>query len=252
MPRSQTAVASVHIELGEALVRKSLARQIYDAVERAILEGKIPPATRLGEEAVAAAFQVSRSPARETITELERAGLAERLLNRDRRVTVPTEAFIRDTFEVWRLLETERLYAASLAVTPAQLERIRTLLTDMNRLEGSPDSRRLKTAIAKFHASLQEGCPNQQLHRAANDWYKYIQWFRNLYFDYMNEMSAGGVDDHNEIVDCFTRKDRDGIVEVMRHHLERHRDLILSAWRRSSAPVLAASTNTIEFAFRAG
>src|SRR5262245_35150447 len=119
------------ISFGTGLVRKSLARQVYEILEGNIVQGSIPPGMSLGEEIVAAAFSVSRGPTREAITELERKGLAERLPNRDRRVTVPSEKFIRDTFAAWTILETERLHAASLIADHSLWSQLDEMLAEM-------------------------------------------------------------------------------------------------------------------------
>jgi len=242
--------AILKIDLGGGLVKKSLARQLYEALERAIIHAAIPPATRLAEEAIATAFGVSRSPAREAIVELERIGLAERLPNRDRRVAVPSEAFIRDTFEVWTLMETERLNQASLVADPATLARIDALMAAMESPD-SDDPQRLRGLMAEFHAVLQQGCPNRQMHRAADDWYRYILWFRNLYFDYHAEIGDAGISEHRRIVECFRRRDRAGLSVILRRHIESHRDHVLAAWRTSSAPALSASTRTLDFTLEA-
>lgn len=241
----------ITIDVAGGLVRKSLARQVYEALERAIINGELPPGTRLGEDAIAAAFSVSRSPAREAIAELERISLAERLPNRDRRVAVPTHVFISDVFDVWTLIESERLYEASRSADSAAHARIDALLEEAERFSSGRDADRLRAALRDFHRALQEGCRNRQLHRIADDWYKYVLWFRNLYFDYHTQATDAALNDHRQIVECFKRGDREGLMTVMRRHIESHRDRVLAAWRKSDAAELAASTRTLEFKLRA-
>src|SRR5262249_7860739 len=156
----------------------------------------------------------------EAIAELERIGLAERLANRDRRVAVPTHVFITDVFDVWTLIESERLYEASRTADAAALARIDTLLEEAERLSSARDADRLRATLRDFHKALQEGCRNRQLHRIADDWYKYILWFRNLYFDYHTQATEAALTDHRQIVEFFKRGDRDGLMTVMRRHIE--------------------------------
>jgi len=111
------------LDTGSLPPRKNLSRAIYESLETAIVQGRLQPGTRLAEDRLSTRFGVSRSPVREAISELERVGLAERGTMRDRRVSVPSEAFIVDCFDVWVLLESERLYESSLrsdAATPTQ------------------------------------------------------------------------------------------------------------------------------------
>jgi DNA-binding GntR family transcriptional regulator len=237
----------VQIDLGGGLVRKSLARQVYDLLERSIVGGGIPPGTRLSEEAVGAAFSVSRGPAREAIAELERTGLAERLPNRDRRVTVPSEQLIRDTYEAWTILESHRLYAASLVADQALLETLDTMLADMNLLTEQGDASGFKRRMSEFHSALQDGCPNMQINRIADSFYIYIRWFRNVYVDYHDEQSEQAAQEHYQIVQCFKARNKSCLMDVMRKHLEFHRDRILSAWQNSDAIQLIESGQVLEF-----
>jgi DNA-binding GntR family transcriptional regulator len=210
--------------------RTSLARQVYDALERAIIVGELKPGTRLSAEAIATAFAVSRSPAREAMVDLERVGLIEQMSNRDRRVTVPTEGFITDVYDVWSLLESERLCEASLVADAAAHTRIDYLL---ERLEAANDFDDAAALLSEFHHALQEGCRNRQLHRVADDWYRYVSWFRHLYVDYLARHSDRALGEHRQIVDCFKRRDTAALTAITRGHIRHHRDLVLAAWRLS-------------------
>ena len=120
-----------------ALQRKNLADQLYELLEKRILSGEIEPGTRLSEEHVALACGVSRSPAREAITRLERIGLAIRTNARDRMVATPTRGMIGDIFEVWWILDAGRTYLASLNATPATYRRLYELL---DRMDTAPEN----------------------------------------------------------------------------------------------------------------
>src|SRR5215813_13565606 len=89
------ATAQVRTEL---LERRNLGDQLYEILEDRIVAGVLQPGTRLSEEAIAAEFGISRSPVRDVLAKLESMGLAERVLFRDRRVAVPTEKFVCDTY----------------------------------------------------------------------------------------------------------------------------------------------------------
>jgi DNA-binding GntR family transcriptional regulator len=56
------------------LERKTLSSQLYEILERKVITGELSPGTRLSEESVAETYNVSRSPAREALLDLEKAG----------------------------------------------------------------------------------------------------------------------------------------------------------------------------------
>lgn len=239
------------LNLDTGLVRKSLARQLYESLEDAIIQGRLQPGTRLGEDAVAATFAVSRSPAREAIVELERNGLAERVSPRDRRVTVPTAAFITDSFDVWALLESERLYEASRYATDEALRAIDRLYLDMEALHDAGDQAAIERLLPEFHESLQRECRNRQLQRVSADWHKYIRWFRKLYFRYEEhgepEAAREALADHRQIVEAFRRRDREGLLRVIRKHIAWQCEHVLAGWRASPASDIASSARMLDF-----
>ena len=219
--------------IDEPITKQSLASQVFEELRNAIVSGRLKPGTRIGEEAVAATYSVSRSPAREAIFELERIGLAERAPTRDRRVTVPTKKFISDTFEVWNLIEGERLSQASTVATNDLIKRLDQSVERMATLTEKQDVESLRLEMSEFHKMLQGACPNKQLQRIGKDWYLYIEWLRNLFFDYYDHGSIKGVEHHREIVRCFELKDREGLKKIVEDHLNWHRDRILAAWKTS-------------------
>ncbi|MDX3907420.1 MAG: GntR family transcriptional regulator [Pigmentiphaga sp.] len=217
------------IDTTRLAARKSLSREIYESLETAIVEARILPGTRLAEDVLSETFGVSRSPVREAISELQRVGFAERAAARDRRVTVPTEQFIIDCFDVWILLESERLYESSLRSSPAAIKKIRQLLEQLGQ-SSEPDS----PLLHEFHAALRADCRNQQLQRVGDDWSKYVRWLRNLYFTY--DPSLGNAqEEHRRLVELYEARQRDQLTEALRRHVSWQRDRIVEQWRRSQA-----------------
>src|SRR5580704_1227505 len=92
----------------DMLERKTLSSQLYDILERKVITGELPPGTRMSEESVAENFKVSRSPAREALIDLEKAGLAVRVGARDRMITVPTREMISSKYDLWWIIEVGR------------------------------------------------------------------------------------------------------------------------------------------------
>jgi DNA-binding GntR family transcriptional regulator len=236
---------ALNIDVEAAPARKSLSREIYETLETAITTGRLVPGTRLGDDEIATAFSVSRSPAREALAELQRIGFAERTPNRDRRVTVPTDTFVSDTFDVWTLLESERLYEASLACPPENLKIIDSLVAQLEHMS-TDDEAASHALLARFHAALRVDCHNRQLQRVGDDWSKYIVWFRSLYFGYTVEDARDALDEHRLIVACFKRREREGLFTALRAHMAWQRDRILAGWSASPAVGFLADGGVVD------
>jgi DNA-binding GntR family transcriptional regulator len=77
-------------------VPEQIAAQVGDR----ILDGRLPPGERIGEQELADEFQVSRGPVREAIRILEREGLATVLARRGAIVTELSADELREIFEI--------------------------------------------------------------------------------------------------------------------------------------------------------
>lgn len=76
-----------------------LGDEVYTVLGEAILDGRLPPGERLRDHDLAERLGVSRTPVREALQRLERAGLVEVSPNRYTRVSNPGERLHNDTHE---------------------------------------------------------------------------------------------------------------------------------------------------------
>ena len=105
MPRrgqtpSRTLVALMTVPLSPLDPRGAvLGDEVYARLGEAILDGLLAPGERLRDQDLAEILGVSRTPVREALQRLERAGLVEVAPHRYTRVTVPDDKAQADTFE---------------------------------------------------------------------------------------------------------------------------------------------------------
>jgi DNA-binding GntR family transcriptional regulator len=217
---------------GAAVQRKNLTEQLYEILEDQIISGDIQPGTKLSEENVAEVFGVSRSPAREAITELERIGLAARVGPRDRIVAMPTAELIQETFEIWWILDSGRSYLSSLKATEEDHERLYRLLDEIDEAQAAGDENRRVKLSEAFHGLLYNGCTNGQLLRIINDYGKYIRWFKTLYYRHIDKSETSRLE-HRQIVDNYVQKDLLGLTDLIRRHILRQRDDVITHFGQS-------------------
>src|SRR5438445_3723107 len=81
------------------------AQAVYDAIFRAILEGRLKAGTKLAEQPLAAIFAVSRERIRKVLQRLGAERRLEMIPNRGARVPRPTLEDVRSVYEAHRILE---------------------------------------------------------------------------------------------------------------------------------------------------
>lgn len=217
---------------GITVQRKNLTEQLYEILENQIISGDIAPGTKLSEENVAEVFGVSRSPAREAITELERIGLAARMGARDRIVAMPTAELIQETFEIWWILDAGRSYLSSLKATEDDHKRLYELLAEIDEAQAAGDEAKRLELSESFHGLLYNRCTNGQLLRIINDYGKYIRWFKTLYYRHVDKSETSRAE-HRQIVDHYVQKDLLGLTDLIRRHILRQRDDVITHFAQS-------------------
>jgi DNA-binding GntR family transcriptional regulator len=208
------------------LNRQSLSEQVYDILEERIITGELAPGTRLSEEAVAEEFGISRSPAREAITELERMGLAERVGGRDRRIVVPGARFVAETYETWTMLEVSITYLSAQAATAEDHEEIRRTLAKMEEAYRNDASDQYIAHSKQLHRLMTFRCENGQMLSMVENFEKYRKWIVTLHFK-GNYHSAANLDEHRAIAEAYIAKDLAGISSSLGAHIGNQRDEVV-------------------------
>jgi DNA-binding GntR family transcriptional regulator len=161
---------------GERVSATGLAEEIAFRLRAEILDGKLPPGTRLQHEELATRFGVSRTPIREALRQLQAVNLVVVSPNRGASVRVPSRTEVVEMYELRADLEgfacelaCERASGADLA----ELERIQTRLTDTvagaEQLADVELDNAVGTWNTAFHACVHRAAGNQTLVKHIED-----------------------------------------------------------------------------------
>lgn len=153
-------------ELG-ALTRvptpRTLRDQVLERVSAAIITGEIEPGTLLTVPTLAERFEVSATPVREALLDLEKRGFVRAIRNKGYRVTEVLEQDLVEIVELRRMLEVPALRQAA-AVFP--VERTRDFADMAAAIVGYATQGDLAGYLAadwRFHRSLLEIAGNRRL-----------------------------------------------------------------------------------------
>lgn len=145
---------------------KSLHEQTYKALRESILSGELAAGDRLIETQIAEQLQVSRTPIREAIRQLQR----EDLITADElgwlRVTTvsPTEAM--HLYDCRIALETLAVTSTCQNATDSQLKKLKSLVTQVEKLfkqQDNPSSSQLLELDYQFHRTISKFSGNNYL-----------------------------------------------------------------------------------------
>src|SRR5882757_5418760 len=98
---------------------------IVRALEEDIIFGRLPPGTRLVEDALLARFPVTRHVIRQALVELERLGIVTRERNKGAAVRTLTPGEVRQIYEMRELLQRQAALTIPLPAPPDLIDRLR-------------------------------------------------------------------------------------------------------------------------------
>lgn len=143
-----------------ALKRTCMRDRIRDVLVARILDGTYAAGTQLKELLLAREFNVSQTPIREALRELEGSGLVTSERFRGTRVRGADSAEMRESYELRTMLEMRSLSLAS-PYSPQLLADFDEHLQEMESAVKANDSERYIDAALRFHRRLVEGSGNR-------------------------------------------------------------------------------------------
>ena len=105
----------------------SLRDRIGETLSAAIISGELVPGTLVSVPALAADFEVSATPVREAMLDLEQRGFVESVRNKGFRVTQVSLRDLREIVELRQLLEAPATAALAGKVPPERMPSWRTM-----------------------------------------------------------------------------------------------------------------------------
>ena len=130
--------------------------RIREGVTTAILEHRLLPGTKLGEDDLGEIYGASRTLVRTALLKLAHEGIVSIEKNRGAFVSRPTPAEAREVFEARRLIEPTIVDRAIDAVSPDWLDRLQQHLFEERAAERRGDARASVRLSGEFHRLIAE------------------------------------------------------------------------------------------------
>lgn len=220
--------------LNKAIERRGLRDRVYDRILQILLRGDVGPGERLSIDTIARQLDVSPTPVREAMVQLERTGLVTREALKGYRVAPPLAAEqLRELFEARIMLES---HAAALA-TPASKEMLAELRQAeaehrryghevITALRAGGTDVELTTAYfaadAAFHGVIFEHCGNRYLAEMSESLGAQLHRMRQSVLHGVTDVREA-IAEHEAIADAFASGDPEAPERLMRHHIEQVR-----------------------------
>lgn len=221
--------------LGNPIEPRALVDEVARRLEEAIVTGQLAPGSRLSEQAISSALGVSRGPLREAIRRLE----ARRLLQRTPYAGVTVvDLSVEDLDQIMvtrEALEGMTCRQAAENMTLAEVRDLRACVEEEARLQREALERLFTRGPRDmdFHVRIARGSRNRWLAAVlCEDLYSLLRVYRFRSAS-LGSRGAEAMAEHHEIVDAIERRDPDLAEALMRAHIRRARQNLVTEARRA-------------------
>jgi DNA-binding GntR family transcriptional regulator len=224
-------------EFGNLKINKGNSNSLRDYIIRGVTEGiysgALPPGSRLVESELANKFQISRTPVREAILQLESEGLVKILPNRGAVVNVYSIEEIDEIYIIFGVLEG---IAASLSVEFVNEEELKQMENYIAKMETSKQNKDRKEWFIynnEFHSSYLKPCRKKHLLKLIKNYTTQIGRYWYLLLSHAENMELFA-EDHKRILEAFKLKDSKMAREQVENHVRSFGKIVVDSLRTIS------------------
>jgi DNA-binding GntR family transcriptional regulator len=212
----------MEIKTEKKLLNKEI---VYNKLREDIVYCRLKPGVRLIEEDLAKSLNISKTPLREALSQLNAEGFVEYLPNRGARVA---SLSVKEVYEIYSIRAVLEGYAAGLSAKQTTLDDIKKLNFFQEELEKHGRNKNFPGWLennTKFHLHISEIGRNQNLFNA-------IQQFQRRVFryGYLAISIPGHIENyisiHRKVIEAMANKNSNGAEKFMKKHLMEVRDIL--------------------------
>jgi DNA-binding GntR family transcriptional regulator len=197
---------------------ETLGEQAYFAIRSAITSGVLKPGERITERDLAGRLQVSATPVREALRQLEQEGLVVRTPSREVSVSDLPSTSVAEMLLIQAALRGVAARLAAEKITDANLAEIQAVLEETEGLLRTGPAELLIELADRFHAIVDQASGNLTLLKTLET---------IMAFDPIDRLEALAdreqaqtrFQEHKEIAAALTARDRDLAEALMRSHV---------------------------------
>ena len=196
-----------------------LSAGLYTELQKDILSGALPDKSKLTEQAVCKRYNVSRTPVREALRQLEADGLIENIPNRGAYVTGLSKRDISDLFDLRALFEVQAVEWAIKRMRSEEIDSLAEVMEFMEFYTLKEDAAKVLSFNSRFHSLIYEGTGNRKLQRSLEVYQTYLK-YSAPHRSYTESDLKTILEEHRAIYEAFESRNAAAGRKAMEYHME--------------------------------
>jgi DNA-binding GntR family transcriptional regulator len=198
-----------------------LAEWVTASLRQAVLSGHFEPGERIDQDRIAEEFEISRTPVREALRQLEAGGFVEIRPHYGAFIAMVSQQGIKDIYDARRLLEVEIVRQVAPILPADVLEELdATLPRETDELDPK-DAASHFASDAQFHSTLASFAENQVLRELLEGLNNRISMVRCYGQMLPGRHLVESAKEHRQILSALQEQDASKAAQQMAIHLER-------------------------------
>lgn len=191
---------------------------VAERLRAMVFDRELAPGEYVDEKALAARWQISRTPLREALKVLAAEGLVELVPRRGCRVVAMTDADAETLLPVMALLEGRCAYEAVRKAGEDDIAELKRLHNQLERHAAAHHIDGYYAANHRFHSRVQALADNRWLDRVTSDLRKFVRLWRGRQLALPGRIDAS-INEHRVLMDAFEQRDAVRAERAMHDHL---------------------------------
>lgn len=212
----------------------SLYQSVFEALERAILNGTLKSGESLAENKLSEQLGVSRTPVREALRQLELEGLVRSVPNKGAVVIGVTRQDIEDCYLIRMRVEDLAVRRAAENILPEELEQLSELLSLQKLYAERLNFEKLSELDGAFHEQIYHASRSRQLEHLLTGLHHYVRHARSVSFK-QSGRALKALEEHRDILKALTEHDPEAAAGFMVEHIANARDNLIAHLKSGEA-----------------
>jgi len=195
-------------------IKIATSDKVYSILSKAIFRGELRPGQRLVETKLAKLMNVSRTPIREAIIELEQKGL---VLHSHPKGATKEE--LNDFYDISSVLRGLATRKAVHHITPKEIRDLEKIIAESEQFLEEGSLRKIAELNVKFHNIIEQKSKRKELISLLDNIRKKS---RERFSEVISQKKrqAKSIEEHKMIVDAIIKKDEVLAEKLVREHIE--------------------------------
>jgi DNA-binding GntR family transcriptional regulator len=202
----------------EVLPPASLRARVESSLASAIISGELEPGTMVSVPVLAAQFEVSITPVREAMLNLEDRGFVESVKNKGFKVTQVSARDLREIAQLRCWLEAPAMRLAAERLRTSSLEPYREMARQVSERAAQADREAYHAAHSEFHGALLALTDNQHLVELVAELRRQTRMI-GVADQHPSKEILRSAAEHEELLNLLAKGDGEAAERFMAHHI---------------------------------